>query len=577
MYGSWYWGSQASSWIFWWAFARLCRLTSTPHARGFGRTRSTAARVRAAARSRFLGSRDGRGRRGPQEAARSPARLRAVLLVVRITLARRVAGGLNMRRRSQSASRRLGSLELGRPGAAVTGARRNASPSESREMAVSVSKGATSPPLPAVPAASSALASEIARARTLFLVDEPVIPGLVRDEILASWTRSRLWRVRTDQLELPYGPGVDDDTLLARAAEPVLRDIADLFATEPVSVILCDSDGVVLSRRTGDSGLEQHLDRVWLAPGFSYAEKFVGTNGIGTALEARGPAQVFGHEHYVEHLEELACAGAPIRHPVTGKVLGVVDLTCWQRDAGPLLVATAGTLTRRIEETLLKQSGERELAVLSDYLAACRRNRGPVLAVGDDVLMMNDHARELLDAADQEPLLAEAGEALAEERRHRLVIDLPSGRTVRVHCRPTYGDGGIVGGVLQVQLISSPPAPAARSLSSSLRPSAAVGSGAAWTKCCAAVDRHLRAGEWLVLEGEPGSGRETVARAAHQSRKPAARLRVLAADGAGPDWVADVAEELAVSGGTVVLTDVDLLDPAVQAELADVLEPYREA
>jgi len=52
---------------------------------------------------------------------------------------------------------------------------------------------------------------------------------------------------------------------------------------------------------------------------------------------------------------------------------------------------------------------------------------------------------------------------------------------------------------------------------------------------------------------------------------------VLAADGAGPDWVADVAEELAVSGGTVVLTDVDLLDPAVQAELADVLEPYREA
>src|SRR4051812_19535832 len=39
MYGSWYCGSQASSWIFWWAFARLCRLTSTPSAcgRGLGR------------------------------------------------------------------------------------------------------------------------------------------------------------------------------------------------------------------------------------------------------------------------------------------------------------------------------------------------------------------------------------------------------------------------------------------------------------------------------------------------------------------------------------------------------------
>ena len=419
---------------------------------------------------------------------------------------------------------------------------------------------------------------EIARARTRFLGDEPVRPGAVREEILASWTRSRLWRVRPDQLDLPFETGADDDTKLTRAAEPVLRDIADLFATEPVSVILCDADGVVLSRRTGDSGLEQHLDRVWLAPGFSYAEQFVGTNGIGTALEARGPAQVFGHEHFVEHLEELACAGAPIRNPVTGKLLGVVDLTCWRRDAGPLLVATASTLTRRIEQMLLEQSGQRELAVLNDYLIACRRNRGPVLALGEDMLMMNDRARELLDPADQEPLLAEASEALAEGRRHPLLIDLPSGRTARVHCRPTISGSGVVGGVLDVQLISAMPTPESRTAVSSSGPlsAAAVGSGAAWTKCCAAVDRHLQAGEWLVLEGEPGSGRETVARAAHHSRTPAARLRVLAGADAGPDWVAEVAEELAVAGGTVVLTDVDRLSREAMAELADVLEPFRE-
>jgi transcriptional regulator of acetoin/glycerol metabolism len=420
--------------------------------------------------------------------------------------------------------------------------------------------------------------ADVARARISFLVEDPVLPGAVRQPILASWTRSRLWDVRPEHLDLPFEPGSDGDSVLTRAAEPVLRQIADLFATEPVSVILCDADGVVVSRRTGDSGLEQHLNRVWLAPGFSYAERFVGTNGIGTALEARGPAQVFGHEHYVENLEELACAGAPIRHPVTGKVLGVVDLTCWQRHAGPLLIATAGTLTRRIEEVLLEQSGQCEQAVLNDYLVACRRNRGPVLAVGDDLLMMNDRARELLDPADQEPLLAEASEALAEGRGHPLFIDLPSGRTVRVHCRPTVSDRGIVGGVLQVQLISSLPAPGPRSVSASSPPlSAAVGSGAAWTKCCAAVGRHLRAGEWLVLEGEPGSGRETVARAAHQARTPAARLRVIPAEGAGRGWVAEVAEELAFSGGTVILTDVDRLPRDELAELADALEPYRES
>ena len=74
-------------------------------------------------------------------------------------------------------------------------------------------------------------------------------------------------------------------------------------------MILCDADGVVLSRRTGDSGARASPQPGVAGPGFSYAEQFVGTNGIGTALEARGPAQVFGHEHYVERLEELACAG----------------------------------------------------------------------------------------------------------------------------------------------------------------------------------------------------------------------------------------------------------------------------
>src|SRR6476661_3254896 len=277
----------------------------------------------------------------------------------------------------------------------------------------------------------------VAEARAAFLDDKQVPSGAVRAPILASWTRSRQWRVRPEHIDLPFEPGADDDTILTRAAGPVLHEVVGLFATGPVSVILCDSDGVVLSRRTGDSGLEHHLDRVWLAPGFSYAEQFVGTNGIGTALEARGPAQVFGHEHYVEHLEELACAGEPIRHPVTGRVLGVVDLACWQRDAGPILVATAGTLTHRIEQMLMEQSGERELAVLHDYLVARRRNRGPVLALGEDLLMMNDRARVLLDPADQGQLVAEASEALAEGRRHPLLVDLPSGRSARVCIRPT--------------------------------------------------------------------------------------------------------------------------------------------
>ena len=178
--------------------------------------------------------------------------------------------------------------------------------------------------------------ARLALARIAFLTEGAPSPDVVREPILASWTRSRLWHVPVDHLDVPFESDLDGESTLLRAARPVLAEAAEQFSSEPVSVILCDANGVVLTRDTGDDRLEKSLDRVWLAPGFSYAEEHVGTNGIGTALEGGGPARVFGHEHYVEHLEEFACTGMPVRHPVTHKVLGVIDLTCWRRDAGSM-------------------------------------------------------------------------------------------------------------------------------------------------------------------------------------------------------------------------------------------------
>jgi len=428
------------------------------------------------------------------------------------------------------------------------------------------------------PVAVGPVSERIAIARETFLHDEAPAPGLVRAPILASWTRSREFSVPSDHLELPYEAAAEPDSPLVRAARPVLDDVADQFATEPVSVILCDEEGVVLDRRTGDSALRHHLDQIWLAPGFSYAEQYVGTNGIGTALEGGEPAQVFGHEHYVEHLEDMACAGVPIHHPVSGKLLGVLDLTCWRSEAGVMMAATAATIAHRIEERLLEQSGRRELTLLHDYLAACRRGRGAVVAVGADLLMMNDRARELIEASDQSALLAEATEVLRTGRRRQLLVDLPSGNTARVQCRPSWAEGAISGGVLQVQLVSRAPAAHRTGFAAigSTLPTA-VGSGALWTKCAQTVDRHFRMREWLVLEGEEGTGRTTLARATHQAHSPAGHVRVLDAAHASPAWLAEVSDELAGGGGTLVLQHVDELSAEHTLALADVLEPHRES
>jgi sigma-54 dependent transcriptional regulator, acetoin dehydrogenase operon transcriptional activator AcoR len=124
----------------------------------------------------------------------------------------------------------------------------------------------------------------LADARERFLSAEPVGSGRVRDTILASWRRCRAWHISACNIRLSYVRDPDLDTPLSRNALPVLRDLRDNLEGQPISIMLTDARGVLLSRLTADRDLDRKLDRVQLLPGFSYAEELVGTNGIGTAL-----------------------------------------------------------------------------------------------------------------------------------------------------------------------------------------------------------------------------------------------------------------------------------------------------
>src|SRR5258708_5464469 len=281
---------------------------------------------------------------------------------------------------------------------------------------------ATSPP-------AAADDRRLARARERFLTAASVEPNQVRDTILASRWRSRRARVAADRLDLSYIRDPNPDTPLTRSAMPGLRNLREHLDGQPISVILTDADGLVLSRLAAETELDRHLDGVRLAPGFSYAEDLVGTNGIGTALEGGRPMHVFGHEHYAEHLEDLACAGVPIKHPISGRTVGAVDLTCWRKDADPLLIALAKTTADQIIQALLNDSSAQEVQLLQEYLRACKRTSGIVLALNPDVVMLNDYARQVLDPADQSVLLGQAAQALASGQVGPVQAPPPTGVT----------------------------------------------------------------------------------------------------------------------------------------------------
>ncbi|MBV9856132.1 MAG: GAF domain-containing protein [Streptosporangiaceae bacterium] len=425
----------------------------------------------------------------------------------------------------------------------------------------------------------------LAEARERFLAAEPVDPRAVREPILASWRRSREWNVAANRIHLDYLHDPNLEGTLARSAEPVLRQLHEQLDGQPISVILTDADGLVLTRLTGDHDLERALDGIKLAPGFSYAEDRVGTNGIGTALEAGGPAHVFGHEHYAEYLERFGCAGVPIHDPVSGKTVGVIDLTCWRKDADPLMISLVKSTAEQIRRAMLAAGSSRDFHLLQEYMRACRRTGGIVLALGNDVVMLNDHARRVLDPGDQAALIGQATEALAGGRGSHagVTVSLPSGMVARVFCRPV-GDGRFFDGVVHVKLVA-PAAPAAEvpAPRSAMYLPGLVGSGVLWLRACREAETAYDSGDWLTLEGEPGAGKLALVRAVHQRRNPAAPFHVLdaaesgTAAGGTQDWLVKVRHELLDGRGMLVIRHVDALAARPLHALACALQEARTA
>ena len=417
----------------------------------------------------------------------------------------------------------------------------------------------------------------VAESRIRFLTEEVPEPRTVRDTILASWRRSADLSVAADKIEMIFEPDIHLDTRLTRSALPVLRSLSEQLQGQSVSVILTDHAGVVLSRLTGDGDLERHLDRVLLAPGFSYAEKSVGTNGIGTALEVGGPTHVFGHEHYAENLEDLACAGVPIHHPVTGRLVGAVDLTCWRKDAGSLLLTLAKTTAEQIRQALLADASASQLELFQEYIRTCSRTTGIVLALDRDVVMLNDHARASLTPADQSTLLAQAADAMTAGRRGTRLIELSSGLTARMYCRRVGSaepSSGIVAHVVMEETTSHSHRPPA---ANQLPLPSLVGTGPPWLHACQEVERIFRSREWLVVEGEPGVGKLAVLRAVQLRRQPIGRFELIEARDAATDtaWLASARDKLLGEAETVVIRHVDELSAPAMRSLAAALEDAR--
>lgn len=181
-------------------------------------------------------------------------------------------------------------------------------------------------------------------------------PARLADRLVASWQRSEDYGVPLDGIDPSFVGTFDDESLFFECGREVLTDLHKTLVNEPVSLMLTDADGLVLNRMSGDTALLRALDAVHLAPGFAYAERTVGTNGLGLAIADRVPTVVRAEEHYALSLCTYTCAAVPVLDPLSGELEGCVNLTTWSDRSSDLLLALAQSAASNTSTLMLARS-----------------------------------------------------------------------------------------------------------------------------------------------------------------------------------------------------------------------------
>jgi PAS domain S-box-containing protein len=179
----------------------------------------------------------------------------------------------------------------------------------------------------------------------------------LRRPIVESWKRSL--DTGLDPLDLLAPLEADPDEMQERWAEHPLGSLAHVLhaqlgdiARESRSLLVVSDASGLLLHIEGPESLKTQAAEMNFVEGAKYSEAAAGTNGIGTVLAAGHALQVFASEHFNQRHHGWACSGAPVHDPVSGRVLGVVDLSSpWLRD-DPLSLAFPAAAARALEQCL---------------------------------------------------------------------------------------------------------------------------------------------------------------------------------------------------------------------------------
>ncbi|MDN3358129.1 hypothetical protein [Actinomadura sp. DC4] len=247
---------------------------------------------------------------------------------------------------------------------------------------------------------------------------------------------------------------------------------------------------------------------------------------------------------------------------MTGRLVGLLNITCWHKDAGPLVPALAHNAASAVEQRLVELGSERERAIMCEFLSIGRKFGRPAITVGDGLTVANRPAADLLAPADH-PIVHDRAADLLRAGALSGQVTLSHGETATLRCHPVGTYAGTA--VVEINLIEAR-RPMSRPMISPAELGLAGGS-TTFRKVCTDLMARCQAGAWTLVEGEPGAGKLTLAEAAHHARDREAPLVMIEPGDRTEDTAArlDQASSSGSARRTVVLRHPEHFTPAALA------------
>ncbi len=215
-------------------------------------------------------------------------------------------------------------------------------------------------------------ARQLRTIRESFLSTGSLATAIPRSIIMDSWQRCSNMHVNPSRRSAPLAIARDSqlhqlrqaNELLIRATRSVMDRLTNFLADSGYVIVLSDARGCLLDV-VGDAMIRRRLAHIDFVPGGNWSEAGAGTNAIGTALADGHVVQLMAAEHYCDGWQDLTCTASPIRHPFTGQVIGVLDITGDYRLIRPFLTSSLAAAALEVQQELrtlqdIRDQGDRE-------------------------------------------------------------------------------------------------------------------------------------------------------------------------------------------------------------------------